>query len=126
MNLFNGSVEKDRLSIVKKTMEIILEPPAISRLEGRAGEVMVGIRAEDIDVGTDDGHEAQIYSIENMGMTKIVTLAVNGLRFKASVEPKFDVTLDATLRFRFNQKKLYFFDQETGRNLCQPPMIENT
>ncbi len=118
MNLFDGQIQDSRLVIFKDVFEIDLEPTAIGRLGERSGEVTVGFRSEDILIRTEAGVEALIYGIENMGMSKIVTLDVGGHRLKVTADAGFYADIDAKVRFQILQDKLFFFDKENGNNLC--------
>ena len=97
--------------------EFELEPPVIGQLKGLSGDLKVGFRPEDVFVRPEDGIKAQVYAVENRGMAKIVTLNIENHRLKVTADPGFNVEIDAEVRFKINQKKLYFFDKETGENL---------
>jgi multiple sugar transport system ATP-binding protein len=117
MNLFNGRVRNNQVIIMEGAFEFELEPSVIGQLKGLSGDVKVGFRPEDVFVRPEDGIKAQVYAVENMGMAKIVTLNIENHRLKVTADPGFSVEIDAEVRFKINQEKVYFFDKETGANL---------
>lgn len=117
MNLINGCIRDNRLIIAEDRFQIDLNPETVHRLAGLTGEVKMGIRSEDIELPAENGVDARIYGVENMGMEKIITLDVAGHLMKATVDIGFSVDLDTTIRFQLNQKKLHFFDKTTGDNI---------
>lgn len=119
MNLFEGFIENNRACIEKDLFEFELEPSTIKRLNGLAGEVTVGIRPEDLSASPTHGLEGQIYGIENMGMTKIITLKIGDHRLKLSADAEQDTRIDALFTFQLNQEKLHFFNTHTGKNLLK-------
>jgi multiple sugar transport system ATP-binding protein len=117
MNLFSSIIHDDRLIIAKDKFEFRLAPETLNRLEGLDGEIEIGIRSEDITLFDQNGIEARIYGIENMGMAKIVTLKLEDFLLKATVDADIDIDLDTIIRFQMNQDKLHFFNKATGENL---------
>jgi multiple sugar transport system ATP-binding protein len=117
MNLFDGLIQNNRIIIVEDAFEFELDPPVIGQLRGLSGEVKVGFRPEDVFIRPEEGIEAQIYGVENMGMSKIVTLKLAEHRLKVTADAGFNVEIDAKVRFRINQERLYFFSKKTGENL---------
>jgi multiple sugar transport system ATP-binding protein len=119
MNLFQGFIEKNRVCIQKELFEFELDPPALQRLGGFAGEITVGIRPEDLSASPIRELEGRIYGIENTGMGKIITLKIGDHLLKISVDAKHDAQIDALFRFQLKQEKLHFFNTETGENLLK-------
>ena len=117
MNLFSGTVHYSRLIIFKDKFEFELNKEILDRLKGFKGEVEIGIRSEDVTLPAENGVEARIYGIENMGMAKIITLKLEDYLLKATVGADLRVDLDTIVRFQMNQDKLHLFDKTTGKNL---------
>ena len=117
MNLFSGHIHDRHLVISKEKFELKLSQQTLKRLNGFTGDVDVGIRSEDILLPTENGVEARIYGIENMGMSKIITLKVEDRLLKATVGAELSVDLDTMIRFQMNQEKFHFFNKTTGENL---------
>lgn len=117
MNLFSGIIHDGRLIMINGKIEIELTQKMLNRLKGFDGEVEIGIRSEDIAFSDENGVEARVYGIENMGMGKIITLELGDSLLKATVDADVSVDLDTIIRFHMNQEKLHFFNKSTGENL---------
>ena len=117
MNLFSSIIHDGRLIMTRDKFEIKLTQKTLNRLKVFDGEIEIGIRSEDITLSDEDGLEARIYGIENMGMGKIITLKLEGFLLKATVDADKDIDLDTTIRFQMNEDKLHFFNKATGENL---------
>jgi len=117
MNLFSSTVHESRLIVTRDKFEIKLTQKTLNRLKGFDGEIDIGIRSEDITLSIENGIEARIYGIENMGMAKIITLKLADFLLKATVDADISVQLDTIIRFQMNQDKLHFFNKATGENL---------
>jgi multiple sugar transport system ATP-binding protein len=118
INLFEGSIQENRLVVIKDDLEFTLDQRNQDRLGGCTGKVKIGIRSEDLDLAVDQGFEGRIYAIEDMGMGKIVTIKINDHLLRATVDAKYNFEIDANVRFQMNQEKLHFFDVNTGKNLA--------
>ncbi|NIM99684.1 MAG: ATP-binding cassette domain-containing protein [candidate division Zixibacteria bacterium] len=117
MNLFDAVIQRGRVIIVRDVFEFDLEPSALDRIKGISGEVKIGIRSEGIPIHVEKGIEGQIYSVENMGMEKIVTLKIGDCLFRATADAKLEVEIDSKVQFYFDQGNLHFFQKESGENL---------
>ena len=117
MNLFSSTVHDSRLIVTRDKFEIKLTQKTLNRLKGFDGEIDIGIRSEDITLSSENGIEARIYGIENMGMAKIITLKLADFLLKVTVDADISVQLDTIIRFQMNQDKLHFFNKATGENI---------
>ncbi len=119
MNLLSGSIQENRLVISPEKFELELSQEALKRIDGFHGELEVGIRSEDITLSTDNGIEARVYGIENMGMAKIISLKIANHLLKATVDAEVSLDLDTMIQFQMKQEKLHFFNPTTGDNLLK-------
>jgi multiple sugar transport system ATP-binding protein len=117
INLFDGLIQNNRVVVIKDEFEFELDQLTLNRLNGQSGEVRIGIRSEDLTLAVEEGIEGRIYGVEDMGMGKIVTISIDGLRLRATVDAKYRFDIDADVRFAMNLTKLHFFNKETGENL---------
>jgi multiple sugar transport system ATP-binding protein len=117
MNLFAGAVRDGRLVIVPGRLEIPIEAGLAPPAALRAGRVTLGVRSEDVAVGSGGGLESQVYAVENHGVEKIVTLKVDEQLVKVTVPARMAIEVDSTVPFTFNPRKLHFFDGESGVRL---------
>src|SRR4051795_10202564 len=110
MNLLPARLTDGHMVIVPERLEVALEPAVLERLKGRSGEVMVGVRSEDVEVRPGLPLEAQVYGVENHGVEKIVTLKACDFLLRATVPARTELSVDHGSTFGFNQAKLKFFD----------------
>ena len=62
--------------------------------------------------------EARVHHVENHGVELVVTLSAGDALFKATAPATTRLTIDETVPFTLNQKRLHGFDATTGRNLA--------
>lgn len=121
ISLFDATLEGKRIHI-KERFSIQLGNDQQHKLKGFQGKMKIGIRPEDVQISSDridNGGEATIYSIENMGMEKIVTLKLQDIRMKAIAGPEFKMAIDSPVHISCNTQKLHFFDANSGENLLK-------
>jgi len=117
MNLFAGAIRDGRLVVAPGRLEIPIGAGLAPSVALRAGRVTLGVRSEDVAVGSGGGLEGQVYAVENHGVEKIVTLKVDEQLVKATVPAQMAIEVDRTVPFTFNPRKLHFFDEESGVRL---------
>jgi multiple sugar transport system ATP-binding protein len=120
INFFNAEVKNSILEIIKDRFKFSLIKEVMGKLKGFQGKLRIGIRPEDIDVFSkkaDGSIEGIVYTMENMGVEKIVTIKVEDYIFKAVCSAGFESEVNAKIFVKFNQAMLHFFDNETGENL---------
>ena len=117
INLFDGFIQESRVVVNKDDFEFELDQRTLNRLNGFAGKVKIGIRSEDLELAVEKGTEGRIYGVEDMGMSKIVTIKINDHLLRATVDSKYHFEIDAHVQFQMNLAKLHFFDIKTGANL---------
>jgi multiple sugar transport system ATP-binding protein len=116
MNLFAGAIRDGRL-VAPGGLEIPIGAGLAPPVALRAGRVTLGVRSEDVTVGSGGGLEGQVYAVENHGVEKIVTLKVDEQLVKVTVPAQMAIEVDSTVPFTFNPRKLHFFDAESGGRL---------
>jgi len=113
MNLLNGVLKgkkalfnagKDALSVKSTTGT-------------NSGEMIFGIRPEDLIVKSGEPLEAKIFDVEDHGVNKVLSMNIGETRLHAMVSAKTKVALDETIRFGWNPDKVLLFDHKTGNNL---------
>jgi multiple sugar transport system ATP-binding protein len=118
MNLVKAKIRNSVAIMVPGQFEMPLKTSVLQRLGLGDGEVTLGIRAEDINVGGPRAQEAMVHHIENHGVEKIVTLRVAACFFKAAIPAGVPVTIDQSAGFDWNQDKMHAFDEKSGQNLA--------
>ena len=117
MNLFTGAIRDGRLVVAPGRLEIPIGAGFAPPVALRASRVILGVRSEDVAVGSGGGLEGHVYAVENHGVEKIVTLKVDEQLVKATVPAQMAIEVDRTVPFAFNPRKLHFFDEESGVRL---------
>ena len=117
MNLFTGAIRDGRLVVAPGRLEIPIGADLVPPVALRASRVILGVRSEDVAVGSGGDLEGHVYAVENHGVEKIVTLKVDEQLVKATVPAQMAIEVDRTVPFTFNSRKLHFFDEESGVRL---------
>ena len=117
MNLVPAEVRNGLAVIVPGQFELPLGPIMAQRLNGRSGALTLGIRAEDVSVGTNGVYTAKVHHIENHGVEKIVTLRVADRSFKAAIPASVPLEIDQPAKFDWNKDRMHAFDIQNGLSL---------
>jgi multiple sugar transport system ATP-binding protein len=114
-------VQGGRGALKTDTMTISLSGPAASALRekiGDGGDVLLGIRPEDIQVSlnksTDSDLEIVVESLEPLGSSTIVTSLVDNKIFRLVLSPDIAVSPGSSLWIRWEPDKAHYFDRKTG------------
>jgi multiple sugar transport system ATP-binding protein len=121
MNLLDAEIRDGTALAVAGRFELRLDDAGKASLAGANGKVTVGIRAENIRIGSDEAVEAVAHDVENHGVEKIVTLRIDGCLLRATVPAVNPIAIEDRVRFSFDQQRLHGFDATTGRNLRYKP-----
>ena len=112
MNLFAGEIGDGGIATVVGNLSIAGQKAARA-----ARTVVVGVRSEDVRIGSEEPNKASVHDVENHGVEKIVTLKVNDQLFKATVPATVALGVDEVVPFGFDPAKLHCFDAATGQRL---------
>jgi len=112
MNFLPAESRDGRLIALADSLQLPADGPV------RPGPVTLGIRSEDLRIGPAEGLEARVHDVENLGVEKIVTLRIDGLLLRATVPATLELSIDSTVRFGFDPRKLHCFDPDSGANLA--------
>ena len=92
-------------------------PPELLREPGpREGDVVFGIRPEDIRIGEGD-LEGEVYVVEPMGRDALITLKLGKEILKALAPIDLRVREGERVALRFPPDKVHLFDPQTGESL---------
>jgi ABC-type sugar transport system ATPase subunit len=83
----------------------------------RERSVVLGIRPEDIEVGTAGGPRGEIYALEPLGAETLVVFLWGGARLTARAPASFRASTGESLPFRFATERVLLFDQASGRRV---------
>ncbi|UCG62508.1 MAG: ABC transporter ATP-binding protein [Candidatus Zixiibacteriota bacterium] len=110
-----------RINLIKSTIENnVLVPIGIQvadfHLESAAARLLVGLRPEAIDITAGGDYTGIVRSCEYLGEHYVVGLLFGETELVASGSKQpYDV--GNTVRFKFSQKDLLFFNEETGERI---------
>jgi multiple sugar transport system ATP-binding protein len=108
MNFFTATVHDSRLVVADQSL------PA-AQLSGWTGKtVLVGIRAENIEVGAPDGLTAAVEVAEPTGAAVLLTVRWGGAELKVQTGPGFRAAPGDQIRLTFPPAAMRFYDPETS------------
>ena len=117
MNLLEGELREGNVSAMAGKLRL---PVDRSLASANSGRVTLGIRSEDVRIGSAEAVEAHVHDVENHGVEKIVTLRVDDHLFRATVPAMTAVEVDSSVKFSWNASKVHCFDRSSGMNLTYP------
>jgi multiple sugar transport system ATP-binding protein len=122
INLFDATLNPDKIVIAPERFELALQPAARARFNELAGSrstVRVGVRPEHVKLVATDGIAGTLYNAEDHGVEMILTISVADHLIRATAPPTTRIPVDGSVRIAFTQEKLHFFDPETTENLAR-------
>ena len=125
MNFFDVTVEKDTVKFADGS-SMKLSEGMLKKLNGRQGEMILGIRGEDIkmdaqnmELNKDNAQHAVITDTEVMGNENNLYFNFGGSQAVARVS-KYEISqIGDRINFVFMPSKMHFFDKETGVNYAE-------
>ena len=120
MNFLSATVrvEEGRAILEGSGFRVPLPMERASRLEGReGGEVVLGIRPEDMRLDSEGGIEGTVEIIEPVGSDIFLDLSVGGESLTVRVEPSVRVSQGESVRLSPDPKRVHAFDPGTGATL---------
>ena len=129
MNFLRAQAERrdDRLvAMIGSAGEVVLDAPPDGFAERVGHPVLLGIRAENIDLGEMSGApvsgtlRGRALVVEPLGSHNLVTIDVDGQLVKATTRPDVSIERDAEVGLRIDASRIRWLDGETGRALELP------
>jgi multiple sugar transport system ATP-binding protein len=121
INLFDATVDGEKIVVVPREFELALQPATRSRLNQIAGSrknVRVGVRPEHVNLIANGGLAGTLYGAEDHGVEMILTISVAGHLIRATSPATTRIPVNAPVQIAFAQDKIHFFDPETTQNLA--------
>ena len=119
MNLLPGVFRNGKVIVAPGKLEIPVAAEVANRLSPDLEQVTLGVRSEDVTLGSEGGLEGRVYGVENHGVEKIVTLKVDEHSLKATVPAHMPIEVDSATPFAIDPGKLQLFATQTGNNLVR-------
>lgn len=113
MNLLDAEAEGRHLRIGSQILDL-------GRMIPAQGMITLGIRAEDLQAGT-QGLAFKVDFVEELGAQRLVHGHVDGQALVLSIDPK--VVLQEELRLSVAAEKLHLFDTVSGKRLPAAPTL---
>jgi multiple sugar transport system ATP-binding protein len=123
INLFDATIDRNKLVVVPKKFEFALEPAIrtrLAQLAGNGGSVRVGVRPEHVNLVSENGLSGALYGAEDHGVEMILTISVADHLIRVTSAATTRIPVNAPVQIAFVQDKLHFFDPETTKNLALP------
>lgn len=117
INLLDARLHGNGLHVVAADCDIALE----RRPPDGDGPVQVGVRSEDVQLGTDSPLRGRVYGVENYGMEKVVSLKLGPVLVRATVPATTPVAIDEQLPISFRPGSLHLFRADNGARLEDAP-----
>ncbi len=100
---------------VQTGLEVRVPPDRGAKVAGR-GEVIVGIRPEDVEI-CDEGIPAEVDVVEPLGRDDLLEVHIGEATMRVLADPELKVKMGDKIQLSFNANKLQFFDPETEESL---------
>ncbi len=127
MNVVTGRLmgAPDAACVEVLGLRLRLDPQTVRLAEpADAGEVLVGIRPEDVLHRSGDDRAAGIAGVvevvEPLGSEAFVTVRCGAEALVARFPPRSGITIGEPIQLGFDTKRLHLFDKTTGRSLMLP------
>ena len=123
MNLFDVQIlrDGDRFLARRQGLEIELPPEWGNRAAGE-GEVIAGVRPEDITLLPDpasssEGTQGEVFVVEPLGRDNLVDVRIDDLHLFVLADPRQPLNIGDPVRLQFDGDKVQLFDPETELSL---------
>ncbi len=119
MNFIEGRIDRAERRFVHGELSLRLGPQILSGLD-RHERVTLGIRPEHIRISAakrEEGLRATVYVAESLGNETLVFLKLGEEKIIARAGPDLPVEIEAKVWISFDERKLHFFDAESGARL---------
>ncbi|ATU95950.1 sugar ABC transporter ATP-binding protein (plasmid) [Phyllobacterium zundukense] len=120
MNMLDATVA-DGIAHIDGSLSSIPLPRELQESAGKARNVIVGIRPENLTLASGDdiglAIEAKVVVVELTGPELVVTSTIGSQRLTASLPPRSQVTVGMLQRFSIDASALHVFDKVTEKRI---------
>ncbi len=81
------------------------------------GQVIMGIRPEDITISDDQGISGSIYGVEPLGRDDLIEVRIGEASVRVLADPELGLKMGENIALNFNTNKIQFFDPATEQSL---------
>jgi multiple sugar transport system ATP-binding protein len=111
MNLMNGAVREDGAVKVADELVVSLRPSGIAP----GSRLTLGVRAENVRIGSSEPYSGRVHDIENHGVEKIITIRQADLTLRATANAKIFLRIDEPVRFGWEVGHIHVFGADGKR-----------
>jgi multiple sugar transport system ATP-binding protein len=122
MNFIEGAIHREGSDVILRNsfgMNIQLNDEQKIKLRDYQGQVKLGVRPHNLHVSSakrnDNDMVGQVYIVEPLGETNIITLKIGDIQIKAETQPDYKPKLNETVYFGFSNEQCHVFDGITGQ-----------
>ena len=94
----------------------ILVPAERGEKAAKKGEVIMGIRPEDVSIA-DSGTPGEVYVVEPLGRDDLVDVRIGDIEIHVLANPTLGTKMGQRTSLKFDTKEVQFFDPETEQSL---------
>jgi inositol-phosphate transport system ATP-binding protein len=121
MNFLNVEVgaENGTFHARREGLDAMLSPERSAKAAGR-GEVIMGIRPEDVTVLPASGGEGvlgEVYVVEPLGRDDLVDVHIGDVSVHVLTDPLLNLRIGDPVRLKLDSEKVQFFDSQTEKSL---------
>lgn len=119
MNFVKGKIDSNKFVSAEFTFSVPANHPA----HGKSGEVVLGVRPEDIfdaqGKDAENSFEATVDVLEKLGAEDTAYLKAGSQSMIASLDPASRIEMGTSAKFAIDMNKVHFFDPESGAAIRQ-------
>ncbi|QCJ00296.1 ABC transporter ATP-binding protein [Agrobacterium larrymoorei] len=115
MNFIEGTLQDAQTLVTEKGGRLHLSG---APQEAVGQQVVLGIRPEDIVIGSEKGIDAVVKLVEPTGSETHLVVDLEGQEITCLVRDRTDFKIDQSIRLSFQSPKVHFFDRSTQERLA--------
>lgn len=117
MNILEVILEEKRGEMFAWIGNVSLAIPSSRRPKKSAKSVKMGIRPQDIILGDEEGHPADVYLVELMGRDDLVICTIGESKISVLADSKHKIKMGDKVKLWFSMEYAQFFDSDTEESL---------
>ena len=119
MNFVDVTVRKENERVVAQnhTFAVDVAAERADKALSKSGEVIFGVRPEDVTVNDESNIRGEVYIVEPLGRDDMLDVRIGDTRLSVLADPKLKVKTGDTVGLQINSEKVQFFDPQTEQSL---------
>jgi ABC-type sugar transport system ATPase subunit len=95
----------------------VIVPPDRGEKAAGYGNVMLGIRPEDVTIAEEGDVPGEVFVVEPLGRDDLIDVRIDDAHIHVLADPTLELRMGDTVKLNFNTHKVQFFDPETEQSL---------